>query len=335
MNVAFDFIQDKYGEYPYPKYSFIQGGDGGMEYPMATLITGRRNLSSLVGVSVHEVMHSWYQLVLGTNESLYPWMDEGFTSYASAEVMRHLKQKGLLPAPPEDARDPQASSVKGYINFSKSGLEEPLTTHADHYGTNAAYGVGSYVKGAVFLYQLEYILGKKDFNQGMKQYYNTWKFRHPNPNDFIRVMEKESELELDWYRKYWIQTTHTIDYALDTIRSNETGGTSIRLEKIGRMPMPLDVVVTTTAGDEILYHIPLRIMRGHKSFEEFDRDIRIEEDWPWTHPTYTVRSVVPMSDIEKIEIDPSGRMADVNRKNNVYPEPEPEPKKKSKSESKD
>ena len=178
----------------------IQGGDGGMEYPMATLITGERSLGSLVGVSVHELMHSWYQMALGTNESLYAWMDEGFTSWASDEVMNHLRGQGLIPGRALD--DPHASDYQGYVNFAKSGFEEPLITHADHFVTNTAYGIAAYVKGAVFLAQLEYVIGKEAFRKGMLRYYNTWKFKHPNANDFIRVMEKQSGLELDWYREY-------------------------------------------------------------------------------------------------------------------------------------
>ncbi|NJK82881.1 MAG: M1 family metallopeptidase [Saprospiraceae bacterium] len=97
MSEALEFLNTNYGKYPYKVYSFVQGGDGGMEYPMATLITGERGLASLVGVSVHEMVHSWYQMVLGSNESLYAWMDEGFTTYASAETMNHLRAKRLIP----------------------------------------------------------------------------------------------------------------------------------------------------------------------------------------------------------------------------------------------
>ena len=212
MDAAFNFVNKKFGKYPYKQYSFIQGGDGGMEYPQATLITGHRSYGSLVGVSVHELMHSWYQMALGTNESLYAWMDEGFTSYTSDDVMNYLAAEGLLPgATPKD--DPHAGDFIGYANIAKSGLEEPLSTHADHFNTNYAYSVASYVKGAVFLNQMRYIIGQKAFDKGMLEYYDTWKFKHPNDNDFVRVMEKVSGLELDWYREYWVNTTHTVDYA--------------------------------------------------------------------------------------------------------------------------
>lgn len=111
-------------------------------------------------------MHSWYQMVLGSNEALYHWMDEGFTSYASNEIMNHLKSKKMIPGTPED--NPHLDEVKGYANFALSGKEEPLITHADHFITNTAYGVASYTKGEVLLEQLRYIIGESAFDKGIK-----------------------------------------------------------------------------------------------------------------------------------------------------------------------
>ena len=311
MDQAFDFINEHYGAYPYQQYSFIQGGDGGMEYPMGTLITAERSFPSLVGVSVHELLHSWYQMVLGTNESLYPWMDEGFTSWASNNVMNHLREEGLLPGQPMD--NPHLSSYMGYVNFSKTGREEPLITHADHFQTNAGYSVASYVKGAVFLEQLKYIIGAEAFDEGMLRYYDTWKFKHPNANDFIRVMEKQSSLELDWYREYWINHTHTIDYGVEAVSEAE-GKSRISLEKIGPMPMPLEVKVQLQSGEQQRYYIPLRIMRGHKPKGE----MQLLPDWPWTHPTYEFEVDAPVDAIEQVIIDPDRGTADVNLGNNRY-----------------
>lgn len=316
MDRAFDFINEHYGQYPYKQYSFVQGGDGGMEYAMGTLITGERSLGSLVGVSVHELMHSWYQMVLGTNESLYAWMDEGFTSYASAKVMNFLKKEKMIPGQVMD--DPNIGAYGGYINFSQSGLEEPLITHADHFQTNSAYGVASYVKGAVFLHQLEYIIGEKAFDAGMLQYFETWQFKHPNANDFIRVMEKQSGIELDWYREYWINTTHTIDYGVKSIVAGGQQGTAkITLERVGKMPMPLDVAVTYTDGKTEIFNIPLRIMRGNKPDDYEEAKYTVVEDWPWTHPTYELRVPVNVGKIKSVEIDPSRRLADVEREDNI------------------
>ena len=317
MDVAFDFINENYGTYPYRQYSFIQGGDGGMEYPMATLITGKRSLSSLVGVSVHELMHSWYQMVVGTNESLYAWMDEGFTSWASSEVMNHLRAEGLIPG--NVSPDPHLGSYNGYINFAKSGMEEPMSTHADHFRTNSAYGVSSYVKGHIFLSQLEYVIGEKAFRNGMKKYFETWKFKHPYVNDFIRVMEKESGLELDWYKEYMVNTTHLPEYGIGEVVEADNGkATKVTLEQNGAMPMPIDLKVRDTDGKEYYYTIPLRVMRGHKSVEASGVKMEVLDDWPWTHPSYELELPMPKEKVKSIEIDPSGRMLDLSRDNNVY-----------------
>lgn len=315
MAKAKSFIESNYGQYPYKQYSFVQGGDGGMEYPMGTLITGERGLESLVGVSVHEWMHSWYQMVLGTNESLYGWMDEGFTSYASAKVMNWLKEQKELPSPPSP--DPMADDYMGYLNLTQSGVEEPLTTHADHFKTNFAYGMASYVKGAVFLHQLEYIIGKEAFDKGMLRYYNEWKFKHPNPNDFIRVMEKVSGLELDWYKEHWVNSINTIDYAVESVEANGKG-TKITLANLGTMPMPIDIVVTESDGTQRLYNIPLRIMRGEKPKENNNMEHNLEEDWPWTHPTYEFTIPCKLKKVSRVEIDPSARLADIKKSNNSW-----------------
>jgi hypothetical protein len=314
MAQALTYIESHYGEYPYKQYSFVQGGDGGMEYPMGTLITGERGFESLVGVSVHEWMHSWYQMIMGTNEALYGWMDEGFTSYASENVMNWLRAEATLPGEPDAVRF--AGTYMGYINLAQSGVEEPLTTHADHFKTNFAYSLASYVKGAVFLHQLEYIIGKKAFDKGMLEYYNQWKFKHPNPNDFIRVMEKESGLELDWYKEHWVNSINTIDYGVTSVEK-EGKGTKITLAKVGVMPMPIDIVVTEKDGTERVYHIPLRVMRGEKPAED-DREYEVQEDWPWTNPSYEFVIPCKLKKVVKVEIDPSSRMADVNKKNNAW-----------------
>lgn len=315
MDRALDYIQQRYGPYPYKQYSFVQGGDGGMEYPMSTLITGNRPLPSLVGVSIHELMHTWYQMILGSNESLYAWMDEGFTDYTESEVANYLRKEKILPGAP--AADPHAGQYAGYVNFAKSGYEEPLITHADHFQTNAAYAVGSYTKGALFLHQLNYIVGRTAFDKGMLRYYYDWRFKHPNANDFIRVMEKVSGLELDWYREYWVNTTYNIDYLVKSV-NEVVGHTQVTLQNAGRMPMPLDVVVTFTDGRKETYNIALDIMRGNKPSESAEVKYTVLPDWPWVNPDYTFTIEAPKDKIASIVIDPSGRMVDINRANNAF-----------------
>ena len=314
MDEAFNYINQRYGAYPYKQYSFVQGGDGGMEYPMGTLITGVRSLPSLVGVSVHELMHSWYQMMLGTNEALYAWMDEGFTSWASAEVMNHLRSKGLVPGNPSD--NPYANTYRGYINLVESGLEEPLTTHADHFATNYAYGQAAYTKGSVFIRQLEYVIGKEALDQGILDYFETWKYKHPNTNDFIRVMEKASGLELDWYKEHMVFSTRSIDYSVALEEGSGKKTTKVVVENQSNFPMPIDLVVTLKNGEELFYYIPLRVMRGEKGVDLWEGKINQLTDWPWTHPTYEFEIPVKAAQIVSVEIDPSQRLADVNPKNN-------------------
>ncbi|MDR3714919.1 MAG: M1 family metallopeptidase [Puia sp.] len=320
--VALPFIEQHFGKYPYKQYSFVHGGDGGMEYPMSTLISGPG-----LGTAFHEWMHSWYQMMLGTNESLYAWMDEGFTSYAASLVQRYYyeemarrnpgnlgiaqlleKQNHQLPFLHYDA-------YEGYFSLVKSGLEEPLTTHADHFNTNYAYSIASYSKGEMFLEQLGYITGAPVRDRILLEYYRQWRFKHPNAADFIRVAEKVSGLQLDWYKEYWVSTTKTIDYGIDSLWE-EGGHTNIRLKMIGKMPMPVDVVLKYKDGSKEMVYIPQYLMFGAKAAEDPSVPATIFDPWKWTDPKYTFQVGRKLLDLKSIEIDPSQRMADVDRTNN-------------------
>ena len=131
--------------------------------------------------------------------------------------------------------------------------------------------------------------------------------------DFIRIAEKVSGLELDWYLTDWTQTTNTIDYAIKEVDS-EDSKTAVTLERIGLMPMPLDIEITFADGSKSAYHIPLRMMRGSKPTPQ---TTTVLENWAWAYPTYTFEIEKSKSSIQTITIDPRGYMADVNRENNV------------------
>ena len=321
------YIEKNFGKYPYPQYSFIQGGDGGMEYPMATLISGPS-----LGTVFHEWMHSWYQMMLATNESMYAWMDEGFTTYAEDLVTKYynsyssskeytdaLKEdpnneglKKLVASLPED----HAGSYASYFSLVKSGLEEPMSTHADHYNNNFAYSIDAYSKGEIFMEQLGYIIGAKTRDKVLMDYYNQWKYKHPNAQDFINVSEKRSGIKLDWYKEYWTQTTKTIDYSIDSLWE-EGGQSKIRIKRIGQMPMPIDLKLTFKDGTKEMHVVPLNLMFGNKAQEDLSIPTLFEEEWRWTHPTYIVTFKKRLTDLKTAEIDPSKRMADVNRSNNL------------------
>lgn len=304
------FYNEHIGPYPWKQYSVIQGGDGGMEYAMATLISGGRDLGSLIGVTAHEFAHAWFQHLLATNENKNEWMDEGFTTYISTLIENQLRE-----SPKEN---PFERMYGGYAYLANSGKEQPMTTHADRYEYNMAYGISAYTKGAIFLAQLGYVIGEENLGKTLKRYYDEWKFKHPTPNDFIRVAEKVSGAELDWYLTDFTRTTNTIDYAIKNV-SESNGKTNITLERIGLMPMPMEVMLTYTDGSKELVYIPLQMMRWEKP-DETSKEIEriVKEDWAWAYPTYDLAIDRPKSDIEQIEIDASQLMADADRENNVY-----------------
>ena len=303
------FFNEKIGPYPWDQYTVAQGGDGGMEYAMLTLITGERSIQSLVGVTAHEMAHAWFQHLMATNESKHEWMDEGFTSFISSKAMNRVMQT--------DAENPHTGSYRGYLQLANSGVEQPQTTHADRYSLNAAYGATAYSKGAVFLAQLGYVIGRENLDKTLKRYYQDWKFKHPTPNDFIRVAEKVSGAELDWYLMDWTQTTNQIDYAIKNVEEADENSTKITLERIGEMPMPVELSIRFANGDHQIHYIPLQMMRWEKE-PETENWIQ-EKDWAWAYPTYELSIDSPLSEIESIEIDDTKLMADVNRENNVYP----------------
>ncbi|MDN3664976.1 M1 family metallopeptidase [Algibacter miyuki] len=289
------YFSENIGKYPYKQYSVIQGGDGGMEYAMSTLITGNRTYGSLVGVTAHELAHTWFQFLLASNESKHEWMDEGFTTYISNWAMNEVMN--------ENKENPIASSYRGYISLANSGKEQPLTTHSDRYAYNRSYSIAAYSKGAVFLSQLGYVIGSENLKKTIKKYFTDFAFKHPKPLDIVRTAERVSGLELDWYLTDFGQTTNTIDYAIESIN-----GKAITLNRIGLMPMPIDLKVTYVDGSSEDFYIPLQMMRGEKP-----TTATIIKDWAWAYPTYTFEA---SKAVKTVEIDPSGLMADVNPSNN-------------------
>ena len=306
---GFQYLCDHFGKYPYPQYSIVQGGDGGMEYPMMTLITGNRKTPSFVGVVLHEAAHSWYQGILATNEALYPWMDEGFTSYASGEAFNTLFA-GRIPGD-------HSQAYNSYIGIVDEGKEEALDTHADHYITNYAYGTASYSKGEVYLAQLGYVIGKENRDKGLLKYFDMWKFKHPTDDDFIHVMELQSGMVLDWYNEYLVRSTKTIDYSISAFSGGDKNSTVV-LQRKGLMPMPVEVEVTLKNGNRHMYYMPLDLMRGEKSGADYNgQSWNSLTDWKWVDEYYSLQIPYPASEVAEINIDPYEGMADVKRENNV------------------
>ena len=306
-----EYYNSKVGQYPYKQYSVVQGGDGGMEYAMLTLITGGRNYGSLFGVTAHELAHSWFQHVLATNETKHEWMDEGFTSFISS-----LAENEILN---QNKDFPLEGSYRGYYALAASGGEMSQSTNANRYYHNYAYERTAYSKGAVFLGQLSYIVGKEKVFEILQAYYNEWKFKHPLPNDLRRIAERISGIQLQWFLTDWTQTTNTINYSINAVEE-AMAGTTIRLKRKEVMPMPLEILIQYKNGEIELHYIPISLMRGEKE-NPYGLEWKIQPDWTWANLDYSFTIDKEKNQIEAIVIDPSNLMADIDKTDNFYVAP--------------
>ena len=307
------FFNREYGDYPYPQMTVAQGGDGGMEYPMFTVVSSydgpafeqKSSYQSVLGTTVHEFAHMWYYSALGTNEADYAWMDEGFTTYATEEGMAHLNNR---PANHTGHR-------RSVVLMHKLGLAEPFSTPADWFSTNLAYGISSYPGGAMLVDMMGYVIGDAQRDQWLKRYLREREAMHPDPFDVELFAEQESGLMLDWYFAQFTRTTRTVDDAiadLDQEQTSEGVEVDLTLEREGSIRMPQDVKLTLEDGSTQWLNVPLASMHGHKPVPD---DWIVTDPWPWVTPTKTFTVTVP-SRVEKAVIDPNGETPDVNRLNN-------------------
>ena len=305
MLKTFDFYNKFVGKYPWRQYSFIQGGDGGMEYAMCTLIEGEEAYESLLSTAVHELGHAWFQHILASDETHYPWLDEGFTSYIQDLALSRIT--GVAPF---------TSFYRSYDRYVKSKFEETPTHHSDRFNTNYAYSITAYVKGALFLRQLEYIIGEKNVEKTLQLYYKRFAFKHPQPHDFIRCAEEVSGMQLDWYLNEFMQTPDHVDYAVEKVEAKGQQ-TQITLRRVDRMPLPTDVFVVDKNGNTHYYYIPLRMQFGEKE-NPYSYERKVLPAWGWAYPTYSFEVAIPFENIQKVVIDPYNITTDINRDNNTF-----------------
>ena len=305
------FFNAQYGTYPYPQMTVAQGGDGGMEYPMITLVAGYDNPEfeekdgplSILGTTIHEFAHMWYYAALGTNESDYAWMDEGFTSYATSEGFAHL------------TGGTASHSPQSIAQLQRLGLFEPFSTPADWFQTNTAYGVASYSGGEMLVAMLGYVIGDAQRDAWLKRYLRERKFQHPDPFDIELFAEQVSGMKLDWYFWQFTETTRQLDDAIDEVEQTATADgveVTLELERKGTAVMPHDVELTLADGSTQMVHVPLLITHGHKPVPE---DWIVTDPWPWVYPEKEFTVTVPAR-VTAATLDPEGRTPDVNRLNN-------------------
>jgi hypothetical protein len=246
-----EFFSEQWFPYPYPHATTIEGPIEGMEYPMLTFVPSGGTRQDLHWVLMHEFGHEWYPMLVGSNERLYPWMDEGFNTFIDIEAVERYF-----------AGTPYGDTVAQiplhlYPKHGIPGEEQPLSTKPvesrDLFWT-------AYRKPSLMLHLLRYeVLGKERFDEAFRGYTRAWAFKHPTPADFFRIMRDESGMDLDWFWRGWIYTTARLDQAVDSIGPREGGGSNVYLSNRGAMVMPAELALTYADGASETVRLPVEM----------------------------------------------------------------------------
>jgi hypothetical protein len=295
VKASIEHYSKKWYEYPYPAATNVAGIVGGMEYPGIVFCSAASSGSGLWGVTDHEFGHTWFPMIVGSNERKYAWMDEGFNTFineGSTEAFNHgeFKEGGFF-------NDPNSSfMVKYTFGDDMDGLyNTPEVIQEDN------LGIVAYMKPAQMLTALrDFVLGKERFEAAFKEYIHRWAFKHPTPWDFFHTMENVSGEDLGWFWRAWVLNTWKLDQAVKAVKyvKNDTAkGAEISIENLQKMPMPVTVLVKETNGKEHKINLPVEIwQRGPE----------------WTF------SVPSSSEIKEVILDPDKKLPDWNRENNIW-----------------
>jgi hypothetical protein len=285
-----EFLSKFLWPYPYPHMTAVDGPTscGGMEYPMMTCIGGAWDTLGMYEVTVHEIGHMWFPMLVGSDEKRFAWMDEGITQFNQSQAMPDFF-KGF---------DDEARNREPYISLAEVGGEVELMRHGDRYPGYNTYGTATYYKMATVMVALRGVLGADTFNRALKEYGRRWEYKHPQPQDLFNTFEDVSGQDLSWFWRTWFYETWKLDQAIDTV---VTSGDSVEVvvSNRGRAPMPVPLVVTRDGGQADTVTVPVGAwLSGLKR-----STVKVAKE-----PT-----------IKSIEIDPGRQFPDLDRGNQRYP----------------
>lgn len=316
-------FSENFGRYPYPQMT-VADVDQGMEYPMIVMCGGTSPEYQFV--IYHEIGHNWFYGTVASNETAYPCLDEGFTTYLTAfgldslvEEYENLDWPGLKTWYQRtfyQKRNMRLSRYHRYLTLAKIGYEDKVLIHSDQSRERLTYRNSAYNKPAITLYMLEYVLGDVLFKEVMRTYFQRYRFRHVYPEDFFAVAEEVSGRPLGWFFEQWWNTTKTCDYAVTSLKNERLLDgqyqVKIGLKRCAEIIMPIDLVLTMADGTRQKLIIPI------DGFSKDEPDAAVLKPWyGWDdlNRTYTARVTLPLK-AKKAEIDPSLRLAETSRLNN-------------------
>ena len=284
---ALQYFSEQWYPYPYPHITSVEGPIEGMEYPMLTFDPRAPSREERQWVLAHELGHQWMPMVVGSNERLYPWMDEGFNTFMDlAGAARYFSG-----TPYGDSIEVHPLHL--YKDHAIPDQEQPLIARPVE--VKNLFWTG-YQKPALMMQTLRYeVLGKERFDHAFREYLKAWAYKHPTPTDFFRLMRDASGMDLDWFWRDWVFTTARLDQAVDSVgKSGE--GEKIFLTNRGTMTLPLEMDLTFTDGSTERVRLPVEMWNQGPRF------------------AYRLRTDKP---VKRVVVDPRGVLPDVDRSNNV------------------
>ncbi|HYV96365.1 MAG TPA: M1 family metallopeptidase [Gemmatimonadaceae bacterium] len=296
---------ERWFTYPWPHITAVEGPISGMEYPMIAMETKSDDKYDLYNVVTHEIGHMWYPMIVGSNERMHMWQDEGFNTF-----INYFSEARRYPEKGDYAKRVAFDRDSAVTKFMQLGVDAPLEINPDRIRPDVL-GENAYVKTAVGLSLLrEEILGPAAFDDAFREYTRRWAFKHPTPQDFFRTMEDVSGRRLDYFWREWFFENPHFDQAVDTVASRmktdpvtkkatDTMLVAVRYANRARGVLPLHVRFTFSDG----------------STQNFDYPAEV---WS-TNTTYYIRQYTFVGKkVTRIELDPDHRLVDLDRTNNVW-----------------
>ena len=296
------------GNYPYSHVTAVDGtisAGGGMEYPNITVIGNASSKEELEIVIVHEVGHNWFYGIMGSNERVHGWMDEGLntlnevryiqTKYPGNKRLSDMALNGRFHLNDLDYRDMWDIIFR---TVSSMGLDQPIETHSEDF-SSANYGIIMYQKTGLVFYYLKDYLGDQEFDRIMHMYFNKWKFKHPQPSDLKELFVSETGKDLAWFFEDLIQTTHHLDYKIQKVKSqmdseSKEKGIYVKVKNVGQVNGPIQVNLISNQNETI----------GNMWLEPGNREVI------WDN--------VNIDDVSFVKIDAGKDIPELNRQNNTW-----------------